>query len=548
MRPLKPLLAPCALLSCLFLFMVYSACRRLQDLPTNPLPHAAERFFTVPERTAPAFRQIAAGLRRLQERDHFVDDYVNRAGFPRWEFGQPGLNRSGQMSRASGGTDSLSYYYIPVTSPKTNSVTAILMVQVTGTDTLYRTLYQKQYSEFSRSGGAYSAQHLMALFFYFEQEIFNRHQFLILDSSLISLGRGSVPFPIRIATQAIPSPFGRLAWTICWRYPTPATCTCANSHGGRDCRDWWDPNCTVCGAEACITIVQGGDGGGGGGGGSAGGSDGGSALGWGPTYGGSSGDGSGGGGGGGGSNDPCRSFRTNIPAGCDPPGDDTPAGWEPIDEPDVPPPCDPFITDSLPGDAEFANRFKNLTLPGVTGLHYEKGVYVLDRSDNSYANVEGANDSPFIAFNYGIVLSGFLHSHYNGLNSVFSPDDVLSFAEAFLKGKARDSANFFFGMTSSYGDPMLMKVTNCAKFRAFAQKITKNEAIKKRFVNDYNNRFNFDNHEMNEIGFLKMMNEMGVNGGFSLYRGNADCNSWSKLSLSKDPLTNKDKIDSWPCN
>lgn len=98
MRSPKQLHTPCALLSCLFLFMFYTACRRLQDQPTNPVPHSAERFFTVPEGTAPAFLQIAAGLRRLEERDGFVDDYVNRAGFPRWEFGQPGSNGSGLLA------------------------------------------------------------------------------------------------------------------------------------------------------------------------------------------------------------------------------------------------------------------------------------------------------------------------------------------------------------------------------------------------------------------------------------------------------------------
>lgn len=130
-------------------------------------------------------------------------------------------------------------------------------------------------------------------------------------------------------------------------------------------------------------------------------------------------------------------------------------------------------------------------------------------------------------------MEGFLHAHYNGLAPLFSSDDVLMMAEVFLNGLAKDSNNLFFGITHNYGPPYLIKITNAAKFRKFAERIMKMEGNvkeKTRFTRQYKYQFNTDNTNFNEKGFLDMLNDLNAGSGLTLYRAqNNDCKKWIKL-------------------
>jgi hypothetical protein len=104
-------------------------------------------------------------------------------------------------------------------------------------------------------------------------------------------------------------------------------------------------------------------------------------------------------------------------------------------------------------------------------------------------------------------------------------------AKVYLAGRARDSANLFWGVTSSYGDPYLIKVGDPAKFRAFAEKIVQMQSGKRnaKFSDKYDSYLNSNDPVKNEEGFLKMLKELKVNGGITLYRGNSTCTQWTKL-------------------
>jgi hypothetical protein len=164
--------------------------------------------------------------------------------------------------------------------------------------------------------------------------------------------------------------------------------------------------------------------------------------------------------------------------------------------------------------------------------------------------MQGDPGSPSIILSGATVpMDGFLHSHYSGLNPMFSPDDVLQMAEAYLKGLAKDSNNLFFGVTHTYGFPYLIKVTNTSKFRKFAEKITKAEQSakeKNKFSYVYRDDFRSDNTNINEKGFLDMLIREGAGNGVTLYRAaNNQCNQWIKLERNNFSATG---IDETPCN
>jgi hypothetical protein len=252
-------------------------------------------------------------------------------------------------------------------------------------------------------------------------------------------------------------------------------------------------------------------------------------------------DGTGGGGGGntgGGSwpDDPCDGIggsnngarSTEVPCAEGP-------GWEPIED-EIEPDCDDYIL-ALQNDTTFAAKFKSLNTSSVLNLNYEKGYVVKNRASNEYIEVEGNAGEPHIYLSHiGIQINGVIHSHFTGLNSIFSPGDMLFMAQFYIAGKARDSANLFWGVTSSYGDPYLVKVTNTAKYRAFAEKIVameQNPKKSKRFTSIYKNWFNSNSVTKNEKGFLDMLDDLKVGDGMTLYRANnTECTQWTKLTLS----------------
>lgn len=102
-------------------------------------------------------------------------------------------------------------------------------------------------------------------------------------------------------------------------------------------------------------------------------------------------------------------------------------------------------------------------------------------------------------------------------------------------------------MTSSYGPPYLIKVTNTELFRRFAEKICgvggNDNVRKENFKSDYEYLLRSPDATYNELQFLKMMSDKKIGLGMTLFRGNNDCNQWSKLSLFMG-----NEVRSQPCN
>lgn len=245
----------------------------------------------------------------------------------------------------------------------------------------------------------------------------------------------------------------------------------------------------------------------------------------------------GGGGGGGGTPSPCPSGMTSSwyslsvvnPNPCNPP------------PPPPPNPCDSVIG-KLENDSYFKANFQWLTTNTVISSDHEFGFAVSNRAQNLYEQKEGQPNSESIDWGIGAntFFDGFLHSHFcetttNCLSPMFSPQDVVQMAQVFLTGHARDTNNLFFGVASGSGNPYLIKITNAAAFRTFAQNIAgvdgRDEKKINKFRDRYKDSFNYTDMAQNELSFLNMLQKEGGLNGLGFYRSYSDCHNWQKLGL-----------------
>jgi hypothetical protein len=89
-------------------------------------------------------------------------------------------------------------------------------------------------------------------------------------------------------------------------------------------------------------------------------------------------------------------------------------------------PCDELK--DLANNVDFVNKLLGLSSPNVTSLNYEKGFIVTKNSSGGfmYTAVSGASNSQSISYTMNNPTIGFIHTHYDGLSPIPSPDDILT--------------------------------------------------------------------------------------------------------------------------
>jgi hypothetical protein len=495
--------------------LVYISCRKVDRQPDKPINTSVEsKFFNSHRSSDPLETSLVGFLKRENDKKHFVEPTIKQIGFPYWDKGIKVAAKSRRHGR--GASDSAFVVYVPFVRDSQNYVNASLAIHIEPGDTTFSYLCDWQYSGLYNTATSVSdtaeqfAIFLMAL----DKSVFGHNKFSIVDSNLFRNGSNRTYY-ITLSDSASANNSGRN------NILTPIeVCQVGTMYWFEECPYPYSDEC-INGCDHCILCLTPheytfcwdeyvDDGSGGGGGGNP------------PSGGG------GGGTGGGSTPPPCPggTARGATYYECQP-------GWNP--DPTPPPNCDPFIT-TLQNDATFSNNFKSLNNTATTNLNYEKGFIVDNRAANNYIAVQGDNWTPEINIPIAPLKDGVLHSHYHGKNSIFSPQDVVFMAQIFLTGNARDSNNLFFGMTGHNNlYPYLIKVTNTARFRTFAKKIAGDNGNDKtkmdKFIADYERRLISPVEENNTKEFLKMMQEMGVGAGMTLYRGNDDCNQWTKINL-----------------
>lgn len=465
-----------------------------------------EKFFATAPNLTPKTQQIISALKRENDKTGFVNKLPVNCGLPVWDK---------VHSRNKGIGNSLTDdSIIVIAMTNTNrSISCIILFDSTNLTTpvyWYTTNGHLYDACFDSSVSITSAESLLAFFMHTEYKLFGTDIFYHLPARVFK--NPALPDTarankfLRIGPTDNGSNFEQDDCFVI-KYCNPGN-VCDPLNGYCD-------NCSVCPWEWYCDIPPPT-----GGGGEPGGE--------GPTGGGDTG-------GGGGGNGP-----GDEPENCNeafyfvnPCGPQTPPPPPPQDT------CSNYIQ-NLEVNTNFVNVMKYLNSSTALGAPNEVGYEIRDitqYNSNSYIPAAGSLSQPTIDWNFpaNTVTDGLIHSHYAGLNSIFTPEDVILMAQLFIANRAKDTNNLFFAMTSSYGVPNLIKVGNPAIFRAFCEKIVglngnDNKRMRK-FIDKFYRKIDSNNSDTNEREFLKLIKDYGAENGLQFFQGNNNCNKWTKRKV-----------------
>lgn len=469
----------------LLIILITNSCRKIDSLSVSDYA-TTSRFFQAKGNTKPVVKRIIEKIKSDNERHPFVASMAQNSGFAVWDKAiiqaKPNTPAKGFQNRDMSGDDTI--VLIPLVLDNTEYVNSFFAVKVTD-NILLKLFSGKDYDKYPFGTDwetTMTADRVAAEIMNLEKETFGHDYFKITDSRLFLK-----PGEVRDGTESVYATFERSQV----------------QEGIFGCQLI---GISVNGDNADLTLYCGGSWSGGA-----------------PPYGWD--DGGGGGGGQNNNNGNNGNNGTGSSSGSNS-GTGTGLGWGAVKERN----CDSNIANFL-NDTAFVSHFKYLNTPAVTGLNYEKGFLVTDTGN--YNLQVGMANSPTIPWDIqgGTKVIGLLHSHSSGLNSIFSPQDVIFMAEIFLKHFAKDPANLYFGVTSDYGSPYFIKVSDPIKFYYFADSIAGNPKKMENFSSKYDTKFNSTDPDKNEKEFLKMLNEYKVGEGLKLYRANENISELKRLTI-----------------
>jgi hypothetical protein len=483
-----------ALLSIIFLSLLIS-CRKYHRL--QPLPDPALRFFSLPAGAHPAVYRAATALQLANAQAPFAAALAVKSGFPQWNKVQV------QYDATTRGSDTILLVpLVPDGSPRVHAVIELRMSDAVVMRVLSANDY-KNYPYGSLTGSNTTAERFAVELMKIEHLVFGYNQFVLRDDSLLKFNRPQAAGLHRYLKLNL----------------IPVTDSAALVLAQSDCYEvevWYDPDGDSdpdhnSGNEYFTgeTYLEGNCNSSGGG------------------YPGGFGIFSGG------SPVVVSGWTTNAPPVGSGPGWTNwpvyhpPQGWTPSYVADAD--CPPLINE-LQQDTAFISKLRELNDRSVTNLSYERGYDVRRRDIGLYLPLNGTPNAGLINWHIPFPTDGLMHCHYRGLNSIFSPQDMVLMAQLWLHGLARDSSRFFFVVTSADAYPYLVVVNDVAKYRAFAERITKDSTENRRFMRVYDSKFNFQDIEKNEKGFLQMLLKE-TKGGLTLFRANESCDKWNKLGI-----------------
>jgi hypothetical protein len=220
-------------------------------------------------------------------------------------------------------------------------------------------------------------------------------------------------------------------------------------------------------------------------------------------------------------------------------------------------PC--ILLKMMKSDPTFRGKMGNLI--GATQWSFEKAFTVYENETPTKSNINkfvyqefvGNANNPSVNYNGNTTMQGFIHSHYAGLLSIFSPTDL---ADIYSKMKYPEISDAFFaGVVTASGTAYIMQIEDRAAFIAFGDQFLSTEDKIKKFDRDiYQKKYgiNMNNSkEANEEGFLKMMQKMNVGINIAAYyfnptaSGNQNLfNNWTPKKYN--PTTNN--VEPQNCN
>lgn len=188
-----------------------------------------------------------------------------------------------------------------------------------------------------------------------------------------------------------------------------------------------------------------------------------------------------------------------------------------------------------------------IELYSKTNLNYEVG-YTMIRNANgniSYTSINGNPNAEGIEFSVNSSIDGYIHTHYTGLLSIFSPNDILALYTLMNNNLMSNPSNFTAGVVTANGTSYLLMINDLQKFNSFSQNYLSNEVSFNMYSNLYDKIYNIKPSNdilQNEKSFLQMLK--ATNSGLKLLKGNTGTfDDWDVLNIDQN-----NNITSADCN
>lgn len=511
--------------------LLFITCRKMDYSPRGAngpsLNSITDKFFNSHRSNDPTEKALIDYLKRINEKDKFVETTVKHIGFPRWD-----KILTPSFSRYAGRTESDSSaitYYIPFVRDSQNYVNASMAIRTTPSDTTFSYLCDWQYSQLQNNTASYqdTAEYFAIFFMTLDKSVFGYNRFNITDKNLFKNGNNEARFitlsnpnsnrnnlaellmPIEVCQST------NTYYTVC-AYPGHPRCT---------------PNCDEC--WECTAVLQltycwtewVDDGSGGGSGGNTGGTG-----------------GTGGGSSGGSTPPPCPNTpaaRTeNVTNPCT-------GGWTP--DPNTGTanysnnPC--TVVDSLLKTNSYPQLLNNLR--DSTPIHHEIGYsFTLPDTSNNTHTYYAGQGSLAVNIDPTSPVDGIMHNHYDtaGRHLIFSAEDITYLAQLFVRNEISDLKTFTFTLVTDSTAYILM-ISDSTKFRNFVNAWLNTDKHMENFGTIFYDTYNVAGNgltvaqkEKNFLDVLKKAMQFASQDGIGLklFRGNSDMTIFSPIKLNSN--------------
>lgn len=200
----------------------------------------------------------------------------------------------------------------------------------------------------------------------------------------------------------------------------------------------------------------------------------------------------------------------------------------PIDSPhggggggDLTPPNNPCTTiKKLKKDFVFKTKLASLFQSAKVDNFEKYSVLSADPTPNlqpgqedayDYVDAQGLPNAAGATYTAYTDSKGVIHSHYAGLNSIFSPDDLQDLYNKMLVPEIGD--DFFIGLVTAEGTAYILQVLDRDAFINFGNQYLADDDKIRKFKNKlYLGKYNLASADKveNEKNFLKMMSDLGM--------------------------------------
>jgi hypothetical protein len=138
-------------------------------------------------------------------------------------------------------------------------------------------------------------------------------------------------------------------------------------------------------------------------------------------------------------------------------------------------------------------------------------------------------------------IDALLHSHYDGLLSIFTSDDLNTLATFFNQNGFNNPSSFIYGLITSSGTQYVLQISDTSAFSIYANRFRDNQyylKVKEQLSLTYGLGYNVSNDD-NEQYFMEYMKDLNI--GMTLFKYNKNNTKWEPLTLDVNNKVIKQK-------